>query len=140
CWPSGDCLLQETSAEGGLMKLSDGAAVLAAMFAMRVATLAAQPPVDLGDLRTATRIEIRDASGTAVLTGAFAPDDDDDGDKAARLTGSVSARGEADIDIDDDDQELEVEVRGLTPNETFTVWIDDRQVGSFTTTARGDAD
>lgn len=98
--------------------------------------------VVLGDLASASRIEIRDSSGAPVLSGTFEQPAGmvDDDDRDARLTGEGDARGEVDIDLDDDDQDIEVEVRGLEANQSYSVWIDGRQVGSFTTDGRGRAE
>lgn len=66
---------------------------------------------------------------------------DGDIDRDARLSGAGQARGKAEIDIDrDGEQELEGEVRGLEPNQPFAVWIDGRQVATFTTDGRGRVD
>jgi hypothetical protein len=120
------------------------AGVMMLSVALAVAgTVGAQGPqrADLGNLDQATRIEIRDSAGSVVLSGNFEIRPGITDDKDARLTGDGDARGEADIDIDGStEQELEVEVRGLAPNQTYSVWIDDRQVGTFTTDAQGRGD
>lgn len=98
----------------------------------------------LGDLSSAKLVEVKDVGSAVVLRGQFdhRAERDGDIDKDARLSGTGAARGEADIDIDGDDrsQELEIEVRGLPANQSFTVWIDGRELATFTTNDRGRAD
>jgi len=97
--------------------------------------------VGLGDLEGAARIEIRDASGAPVLSGAFEQQTGRfDDDRDARLTGQGEARGEVDVALADEGQGIEIEVAGLAPNQSYSVWIDDRQVGTFTTDGRGRAE
>lgn len=119
-------------------------ATIVLMYAGGAAAEQSARQADLGDLAQAKAIEIRDAKGVAVLKGMFdhRAESDGDIDKDARLTGTSGARGEADIDIDrDGEQELEVEARGLPANQSFSVWIDGRQVATFRTEGtRADAE
>lgn len=112
---------------------------------------AAQPkrplPAEAGDLAAATRIEVKDASGQAVLAadlGAVVASGRERERKAV-LTGAGGARGEAEVELvtaadGTAHQELEVEVEGVAPNAALTVFIDGRALGSFTADARGEAE
>jgi hypothetical protein len=106
-------------------------------------------PVDVGDLSNAATVEVKDSSGAVVLTGHFveAPEDDDDVERKATLTGSgttASSKGEAEIEVSRNDnrlvQDVEVSVSNLNPGVTYTVFIDAKQVGTFTTNKSGKAE
>jgi hypothetical protein len=103
-------------------------------------------PADAGDLSNASTVEVKDASGTVVLTGHLVemPEDDDDLERKAELKGSgahANATGEAEIEVSKAnnrlDQEVEVSVSNLTPGATYAVFIDGRQLGTFQTSKRG---
>ena len=124
--------------------------VSAAMSAWSVAraTGADQPlPAEAGDLSTVAAIEVRDAGGQALLSGTFgAGEKDDDGDveRRADLTApSGAARGEAEIELSTEAgepaQELEFEVEGLPAGASLALFLDGRQVATFTTDERGRA-
>ena len=106
-------------------------------------------PITLGDVSEAHFVEIRDASGSTVLSGEFRSRVDSLGntEKDAALTDSrgQTVIGEVELEIptrarNDRRPELEVDVIGLPPRETFRVVIDDRTVGVFTTDDRGSID
>jgi hypothetical protein len=106
-------------------------------------------PITLGDVSEAHLVEIRDASGSTVLSGEFRSRVDSLGntEKDAALTDSrgQTVIGEVELEIpsrarNDRRPELEVDVIGLPPRETFRVVIDDRTVGVFTTDDRGSID
>jgi hypothetical protein len=107
------------------------------------------PAVTLGDVSEADIVEIRDHRGITVLSGEFRSRVDMLGntEKDAALTDRRGRKviGEVEIEIpaparDNRHPELEVDVIGLPPRETFTVVIDDRIVGTFTTDDRGSVD
>lgn len=106
-------------------------------------------PVTLGDVRDAQLVEIRDQRGRVVLAGEFRSRRDALGniEKDAALTAPRGDRviGEIEVEIpaagrEHRQPELEVDVLGLAPRETFSVAIDDRVVGTFTTDDRGSVD
>ena len=104
-------------------------------------------PAEVGDLSTASTVEVRDAGGQALLSGTFdagAKDDDGDLERRADLRASAgAARGEAEIEIStragEPAQELEFEVEGLPADAALGLFVDGRQVASFSTDARGRA-
>jgi hypothetical protein len=85
----------------------------------------------------------------ALLRGHFvdSPEDDDDVERKATLMGSgttAKTTGEAEIEVSRTnnrlDQEVEVSVSNLTPSETYTVFVDAKQVGTFQTNKNGKAE
>jgi hypothetical protein len=109
----------------------------------------ATPPITLGDISEAHVVEIRDRHGKTVLSGEFRSRTDALGntekDAALYDQRGRAVVGEVEVEIpapgrQDRRQELEVDVMGLQPRETFTVVIDDRNVGVFTTDDRGGFD
>jgi hypothetical protein len=109
------------------------------------------PPksVNLADVTNATLVEIRDHRGVAVLTGEFRQRVDMLGnvERDAALVDPQGNRviGEVELETPAPDRtdrrpELEVDIIGLAPRAVFTVAIDDRQVGTFTTDDRGSVD
>lgn len=123
---------------------------LAAVCLLATAYAAAMPaqgteqalPATVGDLATATRVEVSENS-TVVLSGTLGAEETD-GDEIKReapLTAtSGNAKGEAEIEIDTNDrtqQELEVEVEGLTARTTYQVLVDGQVAGTITTDVRG---
>jgi hypothetical protein len=112
-------------------------------------TATAQQPVALGDVSNAQVVEIRDARGAVVLTGEFRSQVDKLGntEKDAPLSDrkGKTVIGEVELEIPAESRtnrrpELEVDVMGLPPRQAFSVVIDDRFVGSFTTDDRGSID
>jgi hypothetical protein len=106
-------------------------------------------PVSLGNVMEAQIVEIRDHRGRVVLTGEFRTRRDalDNIEKDAALTAPRGDRviGEIEVEIPAAARshrrpELEVDVLGLAPRQIFSVVIDDRVVGSFTTDDRGSVD
>ena len=106
-------------------------------------------PVQFGDVTEANVVEIRDQHGVAVLTGEFRSRTDALGniekDAALRDASEHRVIGEVEIEIPakgrpDRRLELEVDIIELTPRATFTVVVDDREVGRFTTDDRGSID
>ena len=104
-------------------------------------------PAEAGDLSTAAAIEVRDAGGQALLSGTFGPGEkDDDGDVERRAdlrAASGGARGEAEIEISsragEPPQELEFEVQGLPASTSLGLFLDGRQITTFTTDEQGRA-
>ena len=107
-------------------------------------------PADVGDLSGATEVEVRDAAGQAVLKGRLETDTDDtrELEKLAKLAPASggAGQGEAEVEVKRAAaggavrQEVEVKVQKLAPSTTFTIHVDGRQVGSFTTDAQGGAE
>jgi hypothetical protein len=106
-------------------------------------------PVTLGDVSEAHIVEIRNQRGIAVLSGEFRSRVDVLGntEKDAALTDRLGRTviGEVELEIpapsrENRRAELEVDIIGLAARETFTVAIDDRIVGTFTTDDRGCVD
>ena len=94
-------------------------------------------------------VEIRDSRGAVVLSGEFRSRIDSLGntEKDAELTDMQGRTviGEVELEIpatarDHRRPELEVDVIHLQPRQSYTVVIDDRTVGRFTTDDRGSAD
>ncbi len=104
--------------------------------------------LQMGDISTAQIVEIRDHRGVTILSGEFRSHVDALGNTeldAALADGQGKAAiGEIEVEIPAPDRgrhlELEVDVIGLPPLERFTVFIDDRPVGVFTTDDRGSID
>jgi hypothetical protein len=106
-------------------------------------------PVQLEHISDADLVEIRDHRGVAVLTGEFRSRTDALGntEKDAALYSPTGRRviGEVELEIPAESRadrrpELEVDIIELAPNAIFTVAIDDREVGRFTTDDRGSID
>lgn len=94
-------------------------------------------------------VEIRNADNVAVLSGEFRSRQDALGntEKDAALTdrGGRKVIGEVELEVpaagrENRRPELEVDIMGLAPRQAFTVVIDDRVVGTFTTDDRGSVD
>jgi hypothetical protein len=105
--------------------------------------------VRLGPVADAQIVEIRDHAGVTRLSGEFRRRVDSLGNTEldAALTDRQGRRaiGEVEVEVPGPDRgdrqaELEVDVMGLAPLERFTVFIDDRPVGVFTTDDRGSID
>jgi hypothetical protein len=105
--------------------------------------------ITLGNVSEAQIVEIRDHRGRAVLSGEFRSRIDAVGniEKDAALTdrSGQTVIGEVEVEIpapsrDHRRPELEVDILGLPPREIFSVVIDDRVVGAFTTDDRGSVD
>jgi hypothetical protein len=103
-------------------------------------------PADTGDLSNASTVEVKDASGTVVLSGHLVemPEDDDDLERKAELRGSgpsAKATGRAEVEVSKTnnrlDQEVEVSVSNLAPGATFAVFIDGKQLGTLQTNKNG---
>jgi hypothetical protein len=106
-------------------------------------------PIVLGDASEAHIVEIRNQRGQTVLYGEFRSRVDGLGntEKDAALTdrGGRAVIGEVELEIpsghrEDRRPELEVDIIGLPARETFSIAIDDRIVGTFTTDDRGSVD
>ena len=117
--------------------------------AVGVANRPLATPVTLGNLEEAHLVEIRDHRGVTVLSGELRSRKDVLGniEKDAALADRRGERviGEIEVEIpaasrENRRPELEVDIIGLPPAATFTVVIDDREVGRFTTDDRGSID
>ncbi len=132
-----------------LMLLLSALLICGAASAWFVDTLDAQGvalPSGIGDLSNASTIEVKDSAGTVVLRGHFAevPEDDDDVERKAELTGAAGATGQAEIEVSKTnnqlDQEVEVSVSKLTPGATYDVFVDGSKLGTFQTNKSGDGE
>jgi hypothetical protein len=107
-------------------------------------------PSSVGDLAAAKLVEIKDTSGQIVLSGTFVVENKQDGDVEgnALLTGigvNAVAKGEAEFEVSRNingttERELEISVNKLTPGTSFSMFVDGRQVATFTTNLRGAAE
>ena len=86
------------------------------------------------DLSNAKKVEIKDGSGQIVLVGSFE-------ERAAQLSGSGNAKGSAAIEIksegDTVKQSLDATIEGLAGATSFTLIVDGKDVGTFTTDRTG---
>jgi hypothetical protein len=107
------------------------------------------PALELGDVSEAHVVEIRNQDGVTVLSGELRSRMDAVGntEKEAALLAPDGRRviGEIEIEIpakgrENRRPELEVDIVGLEARRTFTVYVDDRAVGSFATDDRGSID
>lgn len=105
--------------------------------------------ITLADLSDATLVEIRDDSGTIVLSGEFRSrvdalgNTEKDADLGNRQGDSVIGEVELEIPAPGRDHrrpEIEVDIIRLAPRTRYTVVIDDRAVGTFMTDDRGSVD
>lgn len=122
---------------------------VAAIAQQALGTPAMAEVVALGDLTSAHIAEIRDESGTVVLSGEFRTRVDAIGntEKDAELTNQKGETviGEVELELpapgrDHRRPELEVDVIHLQPRQRYMLIIDDGVVGTFTTDDRGSAD
>jgi hypothetical protein len=107
-------------------------------------------PTSVSDLAAAKLIEIKDATGQLILSGNFIAENKQGGDieGKALLTSTgvnATAKGEAEFEVSTNrhggtEEELEVSVRKLTPSTSFSLFIDGRQVATFSTNLRGAAE
>jgi hypothetical protein len=126
-------------------------AVIAAGLALQAFSPDTRPHgiAGLGDLSAAQIVEIRDGGGAVVLSGEFRSRVDAVGntEKDAELTDQQgrTSIGEVEIELpapgrDHLRPELEVDVIHLQPRQRYSIAIDDRIVGTFTTDDRGSVD
>ena len=145
--------VSEHSAERGLL------GVLAVFCGLLIVSGAAMPIVTggraspaafaLGDVSEAHIVEIRDRRGETVLSGEFRVHVDMLGnteyDAALTDRRGRPVIGEVELEIpapfrQNRRPELEVDIIGLAGRESFSIVIDDRMVGTFTTDDRGSVD
>ena len=122
---------------------------VAGLLASRVATPAAAAKASLPDLSGAQLVEIRNAEGRTVLSGEFRERTDALGniEKDAALVDRRGRQviGEVEIEIPGPNamnpaQELEIDIIEVEPNAKHAIFIDDREVTTFTTDDRGSID
>lgn len=103
----------------------------------------------LTDLSGAQLVEVRDASGRTVLSGEFRERVNAVGNPKRDATlsdrGGRRVIGEIEIELPGPQsmtgaQELEVDIMELAPSSKYAVFIDDREVTTFTTDDRGSVD
>ena len=126
-----------------------GLFVAGGIVAARWSSTPTQPSARLTDLSDAHLVEVRDAGGRTVLSGEFRERTDSLGNpqRDATLADRRGRRvvGEVEIELPGPQsmtgvQELEVDVMELAPSSKYSVYIDDREVTSFTTDDRGSID
>ena len=107
-------------------------------------------PQTVGDLTAAKSIEVTDAGGQVVLSGAltFATARDGDVEGEAKLTPAAhapGASGKAEVEVSTGvggakKQELELEARGLASGAAYGLQVDGRQAATFNADDRGAAE
>lgn len=106
-------------------------------------------PAALTNLGEVKAVEIRDAAGQVVLSGAFAAATSKNGsvERKANLTSTgvdADAIGKAEVEISSknnvNEQELEVEVKRLNPAAEYKVFVDGQDAATFKTNAEGEAE
>lgn len=107
-------------------------------------------PYYVSDLAAAKLVEIKDAAGQIVLSGNFIVENKRDGgvEGKALLTATginAGAKGEAEFEVSKNrngatEKELEVSVRKLAPATSFSMFVDGKQVATFSTNQRGAAE
>jgi hypothetical protein len=129
-------------------------AILAAFLVVGLAASRFGPAVtesadSLPDLSNAQIVEVRDASGRAVLSGEFREQVDALGnvEKDAALVerGGRHVIGEVEIGIPGpaaitSGQEVDIDIIELQPNAKHSIFIDDREVATLTADDRGSID
>jgi hypothetical protein len=107
------------------------------------------PPNALPDLANAQFVEVRNADGRTVLSGEFRERVDPMGNitRDAALVDRPGHHviGEIEINIPGPagmtlGQELEIDIIEMAANATYSLFIDDREVATFTTDDRGSID
>ena len=102
-----------------------------------------------GDFRNAQSAEVRDAQGTVLLKGTFAPadgGDDQEVERLAKLTPAAvggSGAGEAEVEYRTDTpnvQEVEFQVEGLAAGAAVTLFLDGKPVLKATVDGKGRAE
>jgi hypothetical protein len=106
-------------------------------------------PATLTNLAEIKAVEIRDAAGQVVLSGAFgvASSKNNSIERKANLTATgvdADATGKAEVEISSknnvNEQELEVEVKRLTAAAEYKVFVDGQEVATFTANPEGEAE
>jgi hypothetical protein len=105
-----------------------------------------QLPSNIGDLQQVQVMEVRDAAGIVALTGKFNTKEDDSNelDREAPLRGRTGY-GKAEVEISKKngqvvDQELEVQIKDLRADTPYKIFMDRKEVFSFTSDKKGKAD
>ena len=102
-----------------------------------------------GDFRNAQTAEVRDASGTVLLRGTFAPADGDDPQEIERLAtlqptaegGKMAGEAEVEYQKDaPDTQEIEFQVLSAQPGAVLTLTLDGKEVLKATAAKDGKAE
>jgi hypothetical protein len=134
----------------GLLLLCGYAAFAVIRGASKAQEIKQPLPSSVGDLAAAKSVEIKDAAGHVVLSGAFVAEREQDGDVEGKalLTGTgnnAAAKGEAEFEVSTNktggtERELEVSVRQLAPGTSFSLFVDGQQVATFSTDQRGAAE
>jgi hypothetical protein len=123
--------------------------LVAGLLASRLVPAAGEAGSTLPDLSQAQLVEIRDARGRTVLSGEFREREDPLGN-ITRDAGLVDRPGhhvigEIEINIPGPHsiapgQELEIDIIEMKPNAKYSLFIDDREIATFTTDDRGSID
>jgi hypothetical protein len=107
-------------------------------------------PAFLKELAAVNKVEIKNEAGEVVLSGSFSSPVDklDEMERMATLSGTgvaANAMGIAEIEVSKEsngfvEQEIEVKVRGLAPQSVYKLFIDDNEIATLRTDAKGDAE
>jgi hypothetical protein len=106
-------------------------------------------PTDVPNMANAQYMIIKDAAGTTVLRGRLVrqPPDGDEIERECVLVGTgafAEVEGEGEVEVNQVgeylEQQVEFEVEGMPPKTTYTVFIDAKEVGTFTTDVHGSAE
>jgi hypothetical protein len=107
-------------------------------------------PAGIGNLAEAKTVEVKDAGGQLILSGAFGSPKQGrkEIERETVLTATnvmPKARGVAEVEISTDnpsfvEQELELSVKYLSAGSRYFLFVDGQEVASFTTNHRGRAE
>ena len=126
-----------------------GGFLVAGLLASRLVPAAGEPGSTLPDLSHAQLVEVRDARGRTVLSGEFREREDPLGNitRDAALVDRPGHHviGEIEINVPGPHsmapgQELEIDIIEMRPNSKYSLFIDDREIATFTTDDRGSID
>jgi hypothetical protein len=131
------------------MSMAALGAVLVVAVAMIAQLMAQQQSKITGDFRNAQTAEVRDAQGTVLLRGTFAPADGDDDQEVERLAtlqpteAGATMAGEAEVEYQKDapdTQEVEFQVLSAQPGAVLTLVVDGKAVLTATADGKGRAE
>ena len=123
--------------------------LVAGVVASRLVPAVGEAGSALPDLSHAQFVEVRDARGRTVLSGEFREREDPLGNvtRDAALVDRPGHHviGEIEINIPGPHsmapgQELEIDIIEMSPNSKYSLFIDDREVATFSTDDRGSID
>ncbi len=131
------------------MAMAGLGAVLVVAVVMIGQLMAQQQPKITGDFRNAQAAEVRDAHGTVLLRGTFAPAPGDDEQEVERLAtlqpteagGKMAGEAEVEYQKDaPDTQEVEFQVLSAQAGSVLTLFLDGKAVLTATADGKGRAE